>query len=63
MNEDRLIRIDEVLRKIPVSKSRWWAGVASGIYPRPTKLGARITCWRLSEIEKLIRDGLSENKE
>jgi len=25
---------------IPVSKSTWWAGVKSGLYPRPVKLGS-----------------------
>ena len=30
---------------IPVSRSTWWAGVKSGRYPRPVKLGPRITAW------------------
>ena len=39
---------------IPVSKSTWWAGVKSGRYPMPIKLGPRITAWRASDIKKLI---------
>ncbi|MFC5741193.1 helix-turn-helix transcriptional regulator [Dyella tabacisoli] len=39
---------------IPVSKSTWWAGVRSGRYPKPTKLGERITAWRVEDIRALI---------
>ncbi len=39
---------------IPVSKSSWWAGVKSGIYPQPIKLSARVTCWRVEDIRALI---------
>ena len=40
---------------IPVSKSTWWAGVASGRYPKPVKtLGLRITAWRVEDIVALI---------
>ena len=41
---------------IPVSKSTWWAGVKSGRYPCPVKLGPRITAWRVEDIRRLIRD-------
>ena len=41
---------------IPVSRSTWWAGVKSGRYPRPVKLGPRITAWRVEDIRRLIRD-------
>ena len=34
---------------IPVSKSTWWAGVKSGRFPRPVKLGPRITAWRVED--------------
>lgn len=39
---------------IPVSKSSWWAGVKSGIYPPPVKIGARTTAWRAEDIRTLI---------
>ena len=39
---------------IPVSKSTWWAGVKSGRYPQPVKLGPRITAWRVEDIRALI---------
>lgn len=39
---------------IPVKKSCWWAGVKSGRFPKPVKLGLRVTVWRVEEIRKLI---------
>jgi prophage regulatory protein len=39
---------------IPVSKSTWWDGVKRGKFPKPIKLGRRITCWRLADILALI---------
>ena len=39
---------------IPVSKSTWWAGVSSGRFPKPIKLGPRITAWRVDDILALI---------
>ena len=39
---------------VPVSRSTWWAGVASGRFPKPIKLGPRLPVWRLSDILALI---------
>jgi len=48
------MRLPEVLRCYPVSKSTWWSGVAEGKYPAPVKLSKRTTAWRASEIQQLI---------
>ena len=42
---------------IPVSKSTWWAGVKTGRFPQPVKLGPRITAWRVSDIREIIEPG------
>ncbi|MEO1281972.1 MAG: AlpA family phage regulatory protein [Pseudomonadota bacterium] len=42
---------------IPVSKSTWWAGVKSGRFPQPVKLGPRTTAWRVEDIRRLIEMG------
>ena len=39
---------------IPVKKSCWWAGVKSGRFPRPVKLGPRVTAWKVEDIRALI---------
>ncbi|HAI94812.1 MAG TPA: transcriptional regulator [Xanthomonadaceae bacterium] len=48
------LRLSEVLRLYPVAKSTWWAGVKSGRYPKPVKLGERCTAWRVEDIRALI---------
>lgn len=51
---DRLLRLKDVLSRIPISKSTWWNGVKSGRFPQPTKLGPRTTCWKNSEIDQVV---------
>jgi predicted DNA-binding transcriptional regulator AlpA len=43
---------------IPVGKSTWWAGIKTGRFPQPIKLGPRTTAWRVEDIRKLIEDGI-----
>jgi prophage regulatory protein len=43
---------------LPISKSAWWAGVKSGVYPAPVKLGPRTTCWRDADIQQLVENGI-----
>lgn len=53
---DGLLRLREVLAPggpVPVSKSTWWAGVKTGRYPKPVKLGPRITAWKSEDIRAL----------
>ena len=45
-----------ILPIIPVSKSAWWAGVASGLYPKSVKLNKRTTAWRVEDIHQLIKE-------
>lgn len=48
-------RTKQVLERIPVSKSTWWAGVKSGRYPKPTYFGDKIPCWSDSDLKSLGR--------
>ena len=50
------VRLPQVLEVYPVSKSAWWAGVKTGIYPAAVKLGPRTTAWPVESILKLIED-------
>lgn len=52
--EAGFIRLPAVLAVIPVSKSTWWAGIKTGRFPQPVKLGPRITAWRVEDIRALI---------
>lgn len=48
-----------VVGLFPVSKSTWWAGVRTGRYPQPVKLGERCTAWRVEDIRALIESAAS----
>jgi prophage regulatory protein len=41
---------------LPVSRSTWWAGVKTGRFPAPVKLGPRTTAWRVEDIRRLIEE-------
>jgi predicted DNA-binding transcriptional regulator AlpA len=51
------LRLREVLKLYPVSRSCWLAGVKSGRYPRGYKLSERCTAWLASDIAALIQNG------
>lgn len=58
--ETGLLRIRQIIAPhgpIPVCKSTWWAGVKDGRFPKPMKLGARVTVWRVEDIRELIENG------
>jgi prophage regulatory protein len=50
----RLSSILAPLGPIPVGRSTWWAGVQSGRFPKPVKLGPRTTAWKVEDIRSLI---------
>jgi predicted DNA-binding transcriptional regulator AlpA len=56
----RVIRISEIAStkeksgKLPVSQATIWRWVKEGNFPKPFKLGERITVWNLEEIEIFI---------
>ena len=60
------LRLDQILGSpkyglsplIPVGKSTWWAGVKTGRFPKPVKLGPRTTAWRIEDIVQLIEKGV-----
>jgi prophage regulatory protein len=59
--ETGLLRLSSIIAPagpIPVSKSTWWAGIKSGRFPKPVKLGPRITAWRADDIRALIERGV-----
>ena len=45
---------DAVPPIIPISNSNWWAGIKTGKYPKPVKLGPRTTVWRAKDIQALV---------
>jgi len=51
---ERLLRLSDVLKRIPVSASTWWSGVKEGKFPQPVKLSKRVTAWRETDIRSLM---------
>jgi prophage regulatory protein len=48
------VRLPAVLAVFPVSRSTWWQGVKDGKFPKPHKLGPRVTAWKAEDIRALI---------
>ena len=48
------LRLSQILNIIPISKSAWWEGCRSGLYPKPVKLGPRTTAWQVEDIRELM---------
>ena len=59
--ETGFLRLTQVLSVIPLGKTSWWEGVREGRFPKPVKLTARCTAWRVEDIRALIHD-LSERQ-
>lgn len=52
--EAGFVRLAQILKVLPVSKSTWWSGCKTGRYPAPIKLRQRITVWKVEDIRALI---------
>lgn len=51
----RLLRLNQVLDRIPVSKTAWYDGIKEGRYPSAAlHLAPRTSAWRESDIDALI---------
>lgn len=48
------LRLNQVLRFIPVGKTAWYDGIKEGRYPAPVKLGPRTAAYRAQDICALI---------
>lgn len=56
LENESLLRLPQVLKIIPISKSAWWQGCKDGRYPKPIKLGPRTTVWKASDIFAFMRE-------
>ncbi len=56
------LRLSEVLKLIPLSKTTFWEYVRQGKFPKPIKLGVRASAWRIEDVQALI-DVLSNPKQ
>ena len=54
MNDERLLRLPEVIAKTGRSRSAIYRDEASGNFPKRVKIGARSAAWRASEVNAWI---------
>jgi prophage regulatory protein len=58
LKADGFVRLRDIIGPfglIPISRSSWYAGIKEGRFPKPVKLGPRISAWRVEEIRDLIK--------
>lgn len=53
---EKLLRLNVVLSRVPISRSAWYVGCKTGRFPAPIKLGPKTSAWRESDINKLIQE-------
>ncbi|EPR30384.1 phage transcriptional regulator, AlpA [Alkalidesulfovibrio alkalitolerans DSM 16529] len=52
----RLLRLPEVLARVPVGKSTIWLWVKQNRFPAPVKIGPRTTAWREDDVRRFIEE-------
>lgn len=55
-NNDRLLRMPEVLERVAFSRSSLYRAFESGRFPSPVKLGQRSVAWRESEVSRWLAE-------
>jgi len=43
---NELLKLNQVLQLVPVSRSTWLRGIEHGIYPKPVKISSHLNAWR-----------------
>jgi len=58
-SEITLMRIPEILKIMPVSKSKFWLMIQKGEFPKPIKIG-RSSFWTLEQVQGYLRGKVGE---
>lgn len=54
--QEGFVRLPVVLRILGIGRTAFYSGIARGDYPKPLRLGPRVSVWRVEDIRKLIAD-------
>lgn len=60
-----LVRLKQIIGPdgpLPISASTFWLGVKKGRFPKPIKLGPKITVWKAEDIRALIENGVWDSQ-
>jgi prophage regulatory protein len=52
----KLVRINQLVEKLNVSKSSIYLWISQGKFPSPFKIGGNTTVWKLDHIENWINE-------
>jgi len=47
----KYVRMSQLTEIVPISKATIWRKLKDGTFPKPVKLGERITAWKFDDIE------------
>lgn len=50
-----LVRLPQILKILPISKSKFWQLVKSGEFPKPIKIG-RSSFWTMEQVQIFIQE-------
>lgn len=48
------VRLPEVLKHVPISRSSWYEGIRTGRFPPGVKISERTVAWKVEDIRALI---------
>ena len=54
--QERILKLEELRKQIPMSKTAIYKAVANGSFPKPLSLGARSVGWKQSEVFQWVSD-------
>jgi prophage regulatory protein len=57
---NRVLRLPTVLERTGYSRSRLYARISEGLFPRPISLGPRVTAWPEHEVDAVIAAHIRE---
>jgi prophage regulatory protein len=59
---ERFLRLTEVQRRVPFSRSTIYLKISRGEFPPPVNIGARAVAWVESDIEKWIESRITKGQ-
>lgn len=60
MEQQKLLRLPQVLERVAFKKSKLWKMVSEETFPQPIKISHKVTVWIESEIDQWVTDRISE---
>lgn len=58
----RMLRRQEVESRTGLKRSTIYEAIAKGIFPRPVKVGHKVSCWVESEIEAWVQEQIFKSR-